>query len=250
MKFHIKEWSIIKPAFLHHFSLTGSSPLDDKEVHWGFKDILKLFGLYVFILLLLPVPNKLHSPISMRIADWGAMLILAVLYRHFGFWPSLEYFELRWSDFKKHFKTGVVWGVVIKAVPTLLAMVVLLIVALFIPLTEFTGNNPLPSMGQINLDWMITALHIGIVVPIFEEIIFRGLIHSLLRKRYGFKKALVISSIFFGLMHGIGAVTIFAIVAGLGLALLYEKTGSLAPGMVAHSVGNLISVVFSALQFI
>lgn len=242
--------SNIRPAFLQHFSLPGSSPVLQREVYWGFKDILKLFGLYVLVFLLLPVPNKMSNPLRLRVTDWAAMLIVVAVYRHFSFWPSYEYFELSWSDFKTHFKTGVMWGLVIKAVPSVLTMLVVLIFAMFAPLKEFTGNNPLPSIGQINLEWYITAFHIGFVVPIIEEIIFRGLIHTLLSKRYGVKRAIIFSSIFFGLMHGIGVVTIFAIVAGIGLALLYEKTGSLAPGMVAHGVGNLASVLLSALLFI
>ena len=240
---------MIKLSLLKYFSL-GSSPLAEKQVNWSFKDILKLFGLYVLVFLLLPIPNKLNNPVRMRIADWVAMLVVVLAYRHFGYWPSYEYFELKWGDFKTHFKAGVVWGVAIKAIPTMLALVILMIVAMFTPLKDFTGNNPLPGIGQINLEWYITAFHIGLVVPVIEEIIFRGLIHGLMRKRYGVKKAVVFSSLFFGLMHGFGVVTIFAVFAGIGLALLYEKTGSLAPGMIAHGVGNLISVLFSALHFI
>ncbi|KAF0195505.1 MAG: CAAX amino terminal protease family [Bacillota bacterium] len=241
---------MIKPAILQHFSLTGSSPLDQREVHWGLRDILKLFGLYILVFLLLPVPHKMNSPIRLRIADWGAMLIVLLAYRHFCFWPSYEYFGLRWSDFKAHFKTGVVWGVAIKVLPTVLTIVVTIIITMFMPLEDISGNNPLPDIGHINLEWAIVALQIGIIAPIVEEIIYRGLIHALLRKRYGAKPAIIYSSLFFGILHGFGFLTVFATLAGVGFALLYEKTGSLAPCIIAHGVGNLASVLLSTLLFI
>lgn len=234
-------------AVRQFFTLHDNLPLDDKEVHWGYKDILKLVGLHMLLVLLLPVPGKLQ-PVRLRLCDWTALLIVLWAYRHFGFWPSLDYFKLRWSDFNTYFKTGVVWGIVIKALPTILAILTMLLVALFVPLGEVTGNNPLPTMRDFSLEWALTAVNIGLVVPIVEEILYRGLLHALLRKRYGVKKALIFSSLIFGLMHGVGFVMVFAILAGLGLALLYEKTGSLAPCIVAHSVGNLASVVLSIVQ--
>ena len=242
---------MIRPAILQHFSLTGSSPLAEKEVNWGFIDILKLFGLYIlFVFLILPITSKIHQPLRMRIADWGAMLVVVLAYRHYRFWPSYDYFALRWSDFKTHLTTGIVWGVAIKALPTILTIVATLIFIIFTPINDIAGNNPLPSIGHINLEWAVVAFHIGIIAPIIEEIIYRGLIHTLLRKRYGVKPAIIFSSLFFGLMHGVGFLTIFATLAGVGFALLYEKTGSLAPCMVAHAVGNLTSVLLSTISFL
>jgi len=234
---------------IRHISIPQESPLNTKEVNWRFIDILKLVGLHLLIVILLPVPNKLN-PLRLRLTDWTALLAVLWWYRHYSFWPTPSYFGLLWGDFKEHWKTGVLWGLGLKALPTLLTVLAMVVVAMFTPIGEVPGNNPLPSVGMVNLEWGILAFAIGIVAPIVEEIIYRGLIYPLLRQRYGVKVGIVFSSLLFGLMHGFSFVGLFAMLAGVGFAVLYERTGSLAPCIIAHSVGNLASILLSLINFI
>jgi membrane protease YdiL (CAAX protease family) len=76
-----------------------------------------------------------------------------------------------------------------------------------------------------------------VYAPIMEELIFRGFFLNRLTHKWGLKKAIMISSILFGLGHAdiIGA-TIF----GMIMCLLYIKTKSLLTGMAVHALNNLI----------
>ena len=77
----------------------------------------------------------------------------------------------------------------------------------------------------------------AIIAPVIEEPIFRGLLFSRLTIKWGATKALIGSSILFGILHPlpIGAFTF-----GLVACLLYIRTNTLKIPIALHVVHNLI----------
>jgi membrane protease YdiL (CAAX protease family) len=80
-----------------------------------------------------------------------------------------------------------------------------------------------------------------------EEIFFRGYIQTRLATRWRSWSAIVVTAALFGAMHFDLIHTPFALLAGLCLGWLAERSGSILPSMLAHCVNNLISVVGSRL---
>lgn len=92
------------------------------------------------------------------------------------------------------------------------------------------------------------ALVIMVVVllaPVFEEIFFRGLFYSALRRRLRPRTAIVVNGIIFGALHFQPPFTISLVLVGMVLAYLYEKTDSLLAPMAAHSLYNLAVILAS-----
>jgi membrane protease YdiL (CAAX protease family) len=82
------------------------------------------------------------------------------------------------------------------------------------------------------------------VAPICEEFLFRGYIFTALRNWRGTLPAAILSGILFGGVHATSAPAADLLPLGLlgfGLCLLYRFTGSLYPGMLAHSLNNAIA---------
>ena len=77
----------------------------------------------------------------------------------------------------------------------------------------------------------------GIVAPVAEEIVFRGLIFGYLR-RWGVPAAVLISTALFSALH-LPAVPITQIVGGLVFAVAYHTGRSLMVPIVIHVLGNL-----------
>ncbi|MEQ1680067.1 MAG: type II CAAX endopeptidase family protein, partial [Nitrospira sp.] len=80
----------------------------------------------------------------------------------------------------------------------------------------------------------VSILEYVVFAPIFEELAFRGLLFAMLRRRLEFLPAALISTSLFALAHGyslIGFISVFW--SGFLWAWIYERTGSLIPGMVA-----------------
>jgi membrane protease YdiL (CAAX protease family) len=82
--------------------------------------------------------------------------------------------------------------------------------------------------------------------PAIEEVFFRGFLYGALKKNIGILWAILVSSLFFSLLHTnlIGFMPILSL--GIFLAYLREKTGSLVPPITVHIIHNtaLISFMF------
>ncbi|MEX0932199.1 MAG: CPBP family intramembrane glutamic endopeptidase [Candidatus Saccharimonadales bacterium] len=94
-------------------------------------------------------------------------------------------------------------------------------------------------------NWEISLAVIALVVvaPIFEEVIFRGLLLPALTKRFNLFIGVVVSSLLFGLVHLQIPVIVVTSVMGLLLAWLYYRSGSLWPAILFHSLKNIIAVI-------
>jgi uncharacterized protein len=85
---------------------------------------------------------------------------------------------------------------------------------------------------------VLIVLGLAVFAPLCEEVFFRGMLYRSLRNRLSLWPAVLIAGSLFGLIH------IFAyplntipikIVFGILMCLLYERTGSLLPGIAVHS---------------
>ncbi len=91
----------------------------------------------------------------------------------------------------------------------------------------------------------IQVLLIVIAAPVSEEVCFRGMLFGGLRERLPRLAAALVSAVVFGGLHaltGISAVPPL-IVFGFILALLYEKTGSIVPGILLHMLNNSVALL-------
>lgn len=86
---------------------------------------------------------------------------------------------------------------------------------------------------------------LGVLIPIAEEMMFRGVLFKRFRERQSFWYSAVCSSIFFAFMHTNTTQMIYAFLLGLMLSYLYEKFGSVKASMLLHVVMNAGSLVFT-----
>ncbi len=87
----------------------------------------------------------------------------------------------------------------------------------------------------------ISLVEYVIFAPVFEELVFRGLLFAILRRRFQWVPAAMISAGIFAIAHGYGLVGFVSVFwSGVLWSWAYEKTGSLLPGMIAHALNNLL----------
>lgn len=119
---------------------------------------------------------------------------------------------------------------------------------------EFAGAEILPSVSTVISEiattpgrTLLAVLVIGVLAPLVEELIFRGLVYGYVEGRWGGIAALIVSTLLFGAAH-IEPIHI-ALVLPLGLLLGWTRlrTGSLWPAIAAHVANNSIAVVASYL---
>lgn len=92
---------------------------------------------------------------------------------------------------------------------------------------------------------LIKLLCSGIVIPILEELLIRGIVVGQLYLWIGRWPAIVISSICFGILHNNIVQFIYAIAIGFVLSIMYTKHKRLSLCIIAHGLINIIVILFS-----
>lgn len=90
--------------------------------------------------------------------------------------------------------------------------------------------------------YLVNSVVVCTIVPVVEELTFRGLGFHLLRP-YGRWAAILGTGVLFGLSHGLLLSAPIIVAFGLVLAWIREQTGSIVPGIVLHGAFNLIALV-------
>ena len=106
-------------------------------------------------------------------------------------------------------------------------------------LTLFSEEFLEVAESQTSVPVVFGVLMYGLVSPLAEEIVFRGVIYGKMKKAVGASTALPLAALFFAIYHGNIIQGVYAFLIGAVLCYLYEKSGSLWPAVIFHGVGNL-----------
>ena len=99
------------------------------------------------------------------------------------------------------------------------------------------------SIGQIDsAGFLLQLFGVCLMIPVTEELIFRGIGYWRLRDEMGPVPAAVWSAVFFGLFHGNLVQGIYAAVLGLILAWIMEQYQTLTSVWLVHAAMNLDSI--------
>lgn len=107
-------------------------------------------------------------------------------------------------------------------------------------------NDVSDASGIVNLllnsSFWLRVLFVGVLAPIFEELIFRKTLIDNCAK-YGQWPAIIISGLFFGLFHGNFQQFFFATFIGMFFAYIYLKTGNIVYTILYHMAMNLTTSI-------
>ncbi len=85
------------------------------------------------------------------------------------------------------------------------------------------------------VQYVLLFVVVAVIVPVVEEIIFRGIILERLGQKYGYTRAVFTSSLIFGVLH---ADIIGAFLFGVVLCVVYLQTKSLLLPFLIHALNN------------
>jgi membrane protease YdiL (CAAX protease family) len=116
---------------------------------------------------------------------------------------------------------------------------------------EQTGGQPMldeyvAALAPDGVTWQRAAaliLIVGGLVPLAEELLFRGVLYAWLRQRWGVPLSTCVSAALFALAHANLRMAAQIFVTGIALAVLYERSRSIFVSTLAHGTVNTISLV-------
>ena len=94
--------------------------------------------------------------------------------------------------------------------------------------------------GQPATAWAVAIARGCLIVPVFEEVFFRGLMLGWLRKHLADRGAITVSAALFAVMHGYPIVLPYAFVSGLFTGWVRMRTGSTLNTILMHVLNNVV----------
>jgi len=167
-----------------------------------------------------------------------------------GIFLLLIYLKIKWKTIAEHLKISPnIWAIFLSPLLFIFAL----------PFAEFTtslipttGNKFLEEMYkstteafEMMLNYKVAGfITVCILAPVFEEILFRGiLLRGMLQNQINPTIAIILSSVLFGLAHMNPWQFIGAGILGAIFAYIYYRTKSLWICIFLHSLNNTISFI-------
>lgn len=109
-----------------------------------------------------------------------------------------------------------------------------------IDLASFSAGYNAVSLAQGSRSIWETVLFSCLLIPIIEEIVFRGFIFNRSRVKLGFIAAALLSSVLFGAYHMNLVQFVYAFLMGLVMCMLYECFGGIGAAILFHMTANTV----------
>jgi len=140
------------------------------------------------------------------------------------------------------------WNILLLAVITgIAAHPVYMLLAQWVMVAYPVNEGALASMRPLTdqmaqTPWLTLVLLMAVLPAVCEELAFRGFIFGGLLRDGQPLRAILISSVVFGVSHGVLQQSISATVMGMFLGWVSWRTSSVIPAMLIHVVNNTLSV--------
>lgn len=137
---------------------------------------------------------------------------------------------LRWGSAKSQ------WPMLLLLVPLTLCMALSLQPVTWLQLPSWGVEGSLKGAMQQPL---LALLAMGVGAPVLEEMLFRGILLPGLARNYGPTKAILQTSLLFGIIHFNPSQALSAFLIGLFLGWVYVRTQSLWACILVHATNNI-----------
>lgn len=236
-----EQWKAMKKDLRRYFSGTGWTLLiyyiilNAAVFLWIFLEILWK------MLLALPSGNPADlDQIAMAASEsgWGYVLAIAIGMLILLLWKKPRYFREEIFAKGKPMKPGVFFGILCVFLGgQFLSQMMLGVTEVALNAFGFTMVEGLEALA-VDFDSFSMFLYAGILAPVSEEILFRGLIQRKLMP-CGKRFAIFCSSLAFGMFHGNLVQTPFAFLVGLVLGYVAAEY-NICWAMLLHLINNLV----------
>lgn len=110
--------------------------------------------------------------------------------------------------------------------------------------------EPQVMMEKTRMDILIMDILFPVLIaPVFEELLFRVGLYSLLRRRFQEKSSILLCTVIFAAMHGYSLQGFcMCLTGGLVFLLIYIHTGNIWYSIAAHMICNLDANIMNALE--
>jgi membrane protease YdiL (CAAX protease family) len=210
------------------------------RVPWNSRDVwlgLVVFALWIILFLAF---QFLSSALSLDldqglVVSLGELLLLAPVW-----WFTVRKYQVGWEKLGLRGFQGRTIGLGCSLM--LLSFAFNFFYSLFLALFDLRAQVDLvPILAELSSPWLLLVGG-AVIAPVVEEIFFRGFVFAGLRQAYGWKRAAVISSALFALLHLTPAAFMPIFLLGYIFAYLYHRSDSIWPATLMHVLTNTLAL--------
>ncbi|MFK2825959.1 type II CAAX endopeptidase family protein [Bacillus sp. B190/17] len=222
------------------------------SMRWSWKELLQLLFLTLVIVPFLVeflLQNALYVLFQNSLYS-GTLtgLVMAIVFVLGVYFIALKPHGLSWNavglhSFSKEYWKSILYCIVILAIGSVL---ILGIMGWFNVGWENKKTQSLQDHMTF-FTFLVGFLSAAVISPLYEEIFYRGFLYKWFRVKWGIGAAVMISSLIFTIVHiptyNTLPVNFFT---GIVLSWVYEKSGSIWPGIIIHGTVNGLAVILTA----
>lgn len=181
------------------------------------------------------------SLVANLVATFGSVLLVGMLYKHYSL-EELGIKAVKW----RWIINAVIWGILLMFARGVLAQLLLNLVPALNYGVE-TLDNIFVNYNTTLLSKSILLIAGSILVPIGEELFFRGFLHRWIKNRLHYWPAIIVSGTIFAAFHVIPIQALMALPLGILTAWMFERSKSLLPPIFLHLSNNFIALMITTL---
>jgi len=135
----------------------------------------------------------------------------------------------------------------------------MVLVLVFGAIASYAGNGmvALSGLNQVDDEYdqiaeliyqgniVLEIMSLGVLAPIVEELIFRGLMYTQMTEYMKKSRAVIMASVLFGFYHGNLLQAIFATALGLLMIYVYERFHTLVAPILFHIGANVFGILMT-----
>ena len=144
-----------------------------------------------------------------------------------------------------HIKGEPVQSYVLTAAATVGAVIGLNMLMELLGLTARAADYQAVAKSQYAAHFLLGLVVYGVVTPIAEEILFRGILYPCLGKMMKPMPALLMAALFFGMYHGNSIQGIYGFAMGMLILYALEYFGDFRAAVAVHMGANLLAYILT-----
>lgn len=110
---------------------------------------------------------------------------------------------------------------------------------MYLGITSLSSTYDSVSRSQYGVTFISGLMIYGIISPLVEEIIFRGIIFNRLKRIFPITISFIVGALLFGIFHGNIVQGIYGTIMGLFIIWVYDRYETILAPIVVHVVANV-----------
>lgn len=109
----------------------------------------------------------------------------------------------------------------------------------YLGVTSISPTYEAVSKAQYGVTFVSGIVIYGLISPLVEEVIFRGIIFNRLKRIFPIAVAYIVGAVLFGVFHGNLVQGIYGTLMGLFIVIIYDKCETIFAPLLVHVVANI-----------